>query len=206
MASKAPSTEPPRVHARRRETAVYDCVDELLDGESAPAPCRTILLGCGRGYTAVSLAKRGYRVLGIDPDRDLLAAARERAVLGGVEIDLMGGDPLALPPMPEEAFGLAVDFHTACDLDDGVPREDYLRQIFKLLMRNGVLLASAPPPRRTAPDRKKSKKTRGGSRTFAFAGPFVSDFTRAGFEVVFEGIRNDPEGEPRLVVHAKKPG
>ena len=35
--------------------------------------------------------------------------------------------------------------------------------------------------------------------------PFVSDFTRAGFEVLMQGIRVTPNGERRLVVHAQKP-
>ena len=87
----------------------------------------------------------------------------------------------------------------------GETLQDYLRQILKLLMRNGILLASAPPPKRAAGPKRSRGKLRSRGRTFAFAGPFVSDFTRAGFEVVFEGIRNDPRGEPRLVVHARKP-
>jgi SAM-dependent methyltransferase len=196
MATKAPTSDSPAARARREDTYNFESLDGLLEAEYAPSPCRTILLGCGNGRTAVFLARQGFRVLGIDPDRDLLAAARERAVLAGVEIDLMGGDPLTLPPMPEEAFGLAVDFRTACSLEDGTDRETYLRQIFRLLMRNGVLVASAPPPKR---------KPRSRGKTFAFAGPFVSDFTRAGFHVRFEGIRADTGGEPRLFVYAQKP-
>lgn len=196
MPSKATSTRSSPVQLGREEPHNFETLDEFLCAEYAPESGRTILLGCGRGHSAVYLARKGYRVLGIDADRDLLAAARERAILGGVEMDLMAGDPVALPPMPEEAFALAVDLYTACDLGDGAEREEYLRQIHRMIMRNGVLLASAPAPKRRAKDRRS---------TFAFAGPFVSDFTRAGFEVLFEGIRTSTNGEARLVVHGRKP-
>ncbi len=143
------------------------------------------------------LARQGFQVLGIDPDRELLSAARERALMAGVELDLMAGDPLALPPLPEECYGLAVDLWTAGLLPDGFEREEYLRKIYRLLMRDGVLIASAPPPGRTRAVRR--------SGPFAFANPFVADFTRAGFEVLYEGIQKIPSGEVRQVVHAHKP-
>ena len=196
MASKASPTRSSPAPFAREEPYNFEVLEEFFRAEYAPDPGRTILLGCGNGHNAVYLAKKGHRVLGIDADRDLLAAARERAILGGVEMDLMAGDPIALPPMPEEAFSLAVDFKTACALGDGPERENYLRQIHRLIMRNGVLVASAPAPKRRPLARLS---------TFAFAGPFVSDITRAGFEVVFEGIRPASDGKPRLIVHGRKP-
>ena len=182
----------------REEPFDFDGFDRFFRSEYAPATCRCIHLGCGDGRISVYLARHGYLVLGIDPNRDLLASARERAAMVGVEIELMGGDPLGLPPLPEECYGLAVDLFTASALGDGLPREDYLRGILKLLRRNGILIASAPAPRR-------SRGQPADMGLFAFAGPFVSDFTRAGFEVVYEGVQNEPAGEPRLVVHARKP-
>lgn len=197
MASKA-ITERAPIRFGREEPYDFGCIEEFLGTDYAPRSCRTIHLGCNEGRTTVFLAQQGYHVLGIDPDRERLAEARERAVMASVELDLMMGDPLALPPLPEESFCLAVDLWTAAALPDGLAREDYLRSILKLLMRNGVLIASAPAP---VGPRKKKK-----GQPFAFAGPFVSDFTRAGFQVLFEGIRTTPPGERRLVVHAKKPG
>ena len=195
MASRASATGAP-VRFGREEPYDFTCFDEFFEADYAPSRCRTIHLGCRDGRTTVHLARRGYQILGIDPDRELLAAARERSVMAGVELDLMAGDPLALPPLPEESFCLAVDLWTAGALPAGIAREDYLRRVLKLLMRNGVLVASAPAPIR---DRES------GDEPFAFAGPFVSDFTRAGFEVIFEGIRATPPGERRLIVHARKP-
>ncbi|MHC4859524.1 MAG: class I SAM-dependent methyltransferase [Planctomycetota bacterium] len=197
MRAKTPSTELAPVRFGREEPYDFSCLEELFDSRYAPEPCRTIHLGCETGRISVFIAQKGYQVLGIDPDRDCLAAARERAVMAAVEMDLMAGDPLALPPLPEECFGLAVDLETAGSLEDGYEREEYLRKLHRLLTRTGVLLSSAPAPRRKSRSRKR--------RPFAFSGPFVSDFTRAGFEVMKEKIASAPDGEKRLLVHARKP-
>jgi SAM-dependent methyltransferase len=204
MAPKASATDIAPIRFGREEPYNFDCLAELFGKSYSPPTCRTIHFGCGKGRTTVYLAQRGHRVLGIDPDRELLSAARERAVLAGVELDLMAGDPLSLPPLPGECFGLAIDFWTACTLKDGMQREEYLRRIHGFLMRNGILLASAPAPKRRGV--AKRKRTSRRRPAFAFAGPFVSDITRAGFEVLFEGIREAPTGDQRLLVHARKPG
>lgn len=189
------------LHFGREQPYQFDSFESFFESEYAPETGRVIHVGCGDGRLSVYLARCGWYVLGIDPDRDLLAAARERAHMANVPIDLMAGDPLLLPPIPEESFGLAVDLSTAGSLADGLEREEFLRRMFKLLRRGGVLISSAP-----APKPRKGRKTKAKNRPYAFAGPFVSDFTRAGFEVRFEGVQTSPDGESRLMVHARKPG
>jgi len=201
MSMKTAHAGLPPVQIGHETPCFYDSFDELLKAEYAPEPCRAIHLGCGDGRTAVYLARKGFQVLGIDPDRDLLASARERAVMADVSMDLMGGDPLELPPLPEESFGLAVDLWTAADLPDGLPRMEFLASLHRLLRRDGVLISST-----AAPKPAKGPKKRRRPQTFAFSSPFVSDFTRAGFEVVFEGVRKSPPGELRRVVHARRIG
>lgn len=196
MATKTSSTKPRPVTFGRETPYDYASIDELFDAPWAPSPGRAIYVACGNGRTAIYIAQRGMKVLGIDPDRDLLSAARERALLAGVELDLMAGDPLQLPSLPEESFALVVDLRTAARLPEGAAREEYLRTFHRMLMRNGIFLtATEAPPRRGA---------RGRLGTFAFAGPFFSDLSRAGFEVLFEGVRKTPPGDRRLVVHARK--
>ncbi len=197
MATRTALTRPTPIQFGREEAYDFTCIDELFDAEYAPVHPRTIHLACGNGRTSIYLAQRGMQVLGIDPDRELLSAARERALMAGVELDFMAGEPVLLPPLPEESFGLAVDFTTGAGLTDGLVREEHFRRLYRILMRNGVLITSAPQPHRA--------RTRAGEKTFAFAGPFVSDVTRAGFDVMFEGLRTTPPGEVRLVVHARKP-
>jgi SAM-dependent methyltransferase len=201
MSSKTAPANTTPIQFGRETPYSFDCFDELLDRGYAPEACRAIRLGCGDGRTAVYLARRGFQVLGIDPDRDLLASARERAFMAEVSMDLMGGDPLELPPLPEESFGLAVDLWTAAELPDGLPRMEYLASLHRLLRRDGILISSTAAPK----PKKGAKKTR-RPQPFAFSSPFVSDFTRAGFEVVFEAVRQSPPGDLRLVVHARRIG
>lgn len=197
MRAKRGTAELPPIRFGREEPYDFTCLEELFSASYAPDPCRAIHLGCRNGRISVYIARKGFHVLGIDPDRDRLAAARERAVMAMVDIDLMAGDPLTLPPLPEECFGLAVDLETASSLHDGLEREEHLRRLRKLLTRNGVLLSSAPAPKRRGKPVKR--------RPFAFSDPFVSDFTRAGFEVVKEKIATSPSGKSCLIIHAKKP-
>jgi SAM-dependent methyltransferase len=197
--SKTVSEKVGRARFGREEPYDYSCFDELLAAEYAPEPCRAILLGSGDGRTAVYLARQGYSVLGIDPDTDLLANARERATMADVSMDLMAGNPLELPPLPEESFGLAVDLQTAADLPDGLERMEFLVSLRKLLRRDGILFSSTP-----APEPRKGEKGRDRRPTYAFSNAFVSDFTRAGFTVLFEAVRTSPPGDLRLMVHARR--
>src|SRR3982750_1892225 len=54
-------------------------------------------VACGTGVVAVTAARIGARVCGIDLTPELLERARENALLAGVEIDFREGDAEALP-------------------------------------------------------------------------------------------------------------
>jgi len=63
-------------------------------------------IGCGTGRHAIELARRGYRVTGIDLSPSQIERARAKAAAAGVAPDLRVGDARALPF--REEFGLAV--------------------------------------------------------------------------------------------------
>jgi SAM-dependent methyltransferase len=52
-----------------------DLVDRLLGGP----PARILDAGCGTGRVAIELARRGYEVLGVDRDPEMLEVARQKA-------------------------------------------------------------------------------------------------------------------------------
>jgi 2-polyprenyl-3-methyl-5-hydroxy-6-metoxy-1,4-benzoquinol methylase len=54
-------------------------------------------VGCGTGVAAMTAARIGARVRGIDLTPELLERARENARIANVEIDFGGGDAEALP-------------------------------------------------------------------------------------------------------------
>jgi len=92
-------------------------VDPSLDEEIAGlAPGRALDLGTGDGRNAVWLARRGWRVTGVDFSSVGLERARTRARVAGVTVDWELADLLKWRP-PARAFDLVVLFfiHLAAD-------------------------------------------------------------------------------------------
>jgi len=89
---------------------------DFLVGELNLAPGASILdVGCGTGRHSVELAKRGYRVTGIDLSSQMLAKAAQAAKAAGVQVEWVRDDAtgFSMPPrfdaaicLCEGAFGL----------------------------------------------------------------------------------------------------
>lgn len=98
------------------QASVRRQIDAMFDREEAerdPPLGKALDLGCGTGIHAVDLARRGWRVTGIDLAPTALERARERAREAGVEIDLVEGDVTALRDAGVgKGFDLIVDFGT----------------------------------------------------------------------------------------------
>ena len=70
-------------------------VDFLLEVFQLP-PGSTILdMGCGTGRHAIELARRGYRVTGVDLSAGMLQRAREAAQQAGVDVTFVQADATA---------------------------------------------------------------------------------------------------------------
>jgi SAM-dependent methyltransferase len=67
-------------------------VDFLLDEMKLPPGSGILDIGCGTGRHAVELARRGYRVTGVDLSAGMLAEARRAAEAAGVQVELIHGD------------------------------------------------------------------------------------------------------------------
>ncbi|MCW5942056.1 MAG: methyltransferase domain-containing protein [Fimbriimonadaceae bacterium] len=63
-------------------------------------------MGCGTGRHAVELARRGYRVTGVDLSEGMLAQARSAVLAAGVEVELVQADATAW--RRERAFDAAI--------------------------------------------------------------------------------------------------
>ena len=80
----------------------------------APRPGEMVVdVGCGTGSFAILLKKRHPRVdvVGIDPDAQALAIAREKANREGTEIDWRQGFADALPAQSADAVTSSLVFH-----------------------------------------------------------------------------------------------
>jgi 2-polyprenyl-6-hydroxyphenyl methylase/3-demethylubiquinone-9 3-methyltransferase len=98
---------------------------------------RTVLdLGCGGGFMAEAMAKKGARVTGIDPAREALAAARRHAEHEGLEIAYREGKGEALP-FDDDAFDICV----SCDaLEHVEDLEKVLDEVARVVKPGGLFL------------------------------------------------------------------
>jgi len=98
-------------------------IARLFDQEEAGRQSpfgRALDLGCGRGHWAVTLARRGWDVTGVDLVARALDTARERAHEGGVSVNFLCGDVTALERLAlAPGIRLFWDFGTLHGLDPG---------------------------------------------------------------------------------------
>jgi SAM-dependent methyltransferase len=119
------------------------------EGREAPYG-RALDLGCGSGIWAVALAKRGWRVTGVDFVPKALRRARERAQEAGVELELLQGNVTNL-----DAAGVGSDFDLLLDfgcfhdeLSDEQRREEGREATAKAAPGAALLMMAWPPGRR----------------------------------------------------------
>lgn len=87
---------------------VLDLLAEQEHGEPPPFG-RALDVGCGKGRYSVALAKRGWRVTGIDAVPRALEAARARAEEARVEVDFIQGDVRHLDQLVDPGWSLVLD-------------------------------------------------------------------------------------------------
>jgi SAM-dependent methyltransferase len=107
-------------------------------------------LGCGTAYFGSWLARRGARVVGVDPTPAQLASARRMMEKTGIELELVEAPGEAVP-LPDAAFDLALSEYGASLWAD--PRK-WVPEAARLLRPGGLLvfLTNSTLVYLTAPD------------------------------------------------------
>ena len=128
-----------RIYQERKEVAL-EWIEEL----SLPPGARVLDLGCGAGYTAVALAKRGYRVDALDGEQAMLNMTSSRAQAAGVTLTPALGDAHELKFDPGTfdlvvALGLVPWLHSP---------HKALREMRRVLKPGGFLVVSSDNRRR----------------------------------------------------------
>jgi len=155
---------------------------------------RLLVLGAGRGHTAVALAAQGAHVIVVDVHHDRLEEARRLADAHEVKLELHHGDLAELAFVRADTIDGAVSVHELGRLDD---LDRVLRQVNRVLRTGSALVASFPhpaslmlddsepgPPRVVRPYNDRSSRVVGDVRVHprTIAELFVS-FGRANFRV-----------------------
>lgn len=121
-ADGSPVAALPESYGRWRRSRLSRITDELeerliLDLLGPIDGLDVLDLGCGDGDLASQLAHLGARVTGLDADPRMLTAARRRADIESVELDLVRGDIAALP-FPDASFDRIVAVTVLCFVRD----------------------------------------------------------------------------------------
>jgi len=192
------------------EQGSYDSLRAFLDRDGAPPPgARALDLGCGGGQAGLELARRGYRVAGVDFSPTAIELARGNARDAGLDASFAVGDALALAA-PDASFELVVDNHLLhCIVLPG-DRARVLAEVFRVLVPGGRLWSetmSAEPPFDAAryDVDPVTGIARNGGRIWIRRAVLERELVAAGFAIASLVVRTQPDGND-LVTLARRPG
>ncbi len=100
---------------------------------------RICVIGCGRGYDAVTFAKAGFEVTAIDFAKTAVLASRENARKEEVEMTVLREDFFDLPDELQGQFDYVLEYTCFCAISPE-RRFEYDRVIWQLLKPEGKLL------------------------------------------------------------------
>jgi SAM-dependent methyltransferase len=99
-----------------------------------------LVLGAGGGREAIALAKRGFKIVGIDSSELMIKAAKENAASEGVEVDFQTADLYDLP-FPKKSFMYCL---LSCLMYSAIPtrgmRIELLSKLRYILKDDGLLI------------------------------------------------------------------
>ena len=127
----------PNEDGRNRRQAALE-VPAMVRSLGLGRSLRVLEIGCGRGIALPALERwcRPVRLVGLDPDRALLAEARAHTSARACRAELVEGDVRRIP-FPAAAFDLVVDFGTCYHIDHP---DRALREIARVLRPGGLFV------------------------------------------------------------------
>jgi len=110
---------------------------------------RVLDAGCGTGYLAIQLARRGARVTAIDASTEMVRVAERNARRAEVELDLRVDDAQTLATVADASVDRIVSNYVLMDLPD---HEAALRSFARVLAPGGSVVAVFLHPCFAVPD------------------------------------------------------
>ncbi len=104
------------------------------------APCRVAVPGCGSGWEVAWLARRGYRVTGIDFAPEALERVAARLAADNLTAELLHADLFDLPESAFGRFDLVLEQTCFCAIEPH-RRGEYVAAVHRMLVPSGRLIA-----------------------------------------------------------------
>ena len=115
---------------------------QLVNHARVTSGARVLDVACGTGVVAVTAARRGARVTGLDLTPELLAVARDNARIAGVDVAWHEGDVEQLPFDAESVDVVVSQFGHMF-----APRPDMaIGEMLRVLRPGGTIAFSTWPP------------------------------------------------------------
>jgi len=116
----------------------------VLNTLALPAGARVLDLACGFGRHSQELARRGFRVVGIDISEELISYARNEARQSGLQVDYISGDIRQLSFHSE--FDAVLGLYEGAIGYSGSKEDDYkiLTGVAQALKNGGRYIAHIP--------------------------------------------------------------
>jgi len=132
------------VYRRRAErvSREIDFVEELFQNEAEREVRKILDLACGTGIPTLELARRGYRVTGLDLHEEMLAVARRKAEMEGLEIRFIRGNALEIDF--EEEFDAVTMFFSSIMYFDDSAIQQLFNSVKRALKPGGIFIADFP--------------------------------------------------------------
>ncbi len=114
-------------------------VDFLERTLAAPAGGCLLDIPCGSGRHSIELARRGYRMTGVDLSADFLTQARARTDEAGVQVDLRSGD-MRNPELAAQSFDGAFCFGNSLPYLDRAGLQHFFGPLQRAIRPGGKLV------------------------------------------------------------------
>jgi 2-polyprenyl-3-methyl-5-hydroxy-6-metoxy-1,4-benzoquinol methylase len=141
MSRKDLTTIGPAPYAAWRATSLGEITEAIeqrliLDMIGKIAGARVLDVGCGDGALVCAAASWGAEATGVDPDPEMLAAARSRAAREGIRAAFMEGRVERLP-FPDASFDVVFSVTVLCFTRDAASA---VRELARVLRPGGRLV------------------------------------------------------------------
>ncbi|MCK4900017.1 MAG: class I SAM-dependent methyltransferase [Anaerolineales bacterium] len=137
-------------------------IDFILSQIDIPPSGRILDVGCGPGRHSIELARRGYRVVGIDPSETMIEAAHSRAEVAGVSPEFRQAYGESF--VSQEKFDAAIClFTTFGQINDDKDNSQLIQRVGNILHLGGYFILEVPQREWIEGNLKAHERFGGGS-------------------------------------------